>query len=261
MIKNQYFPYWFYTVLCLVGIFVVSVGVLALTPRVLIVGDGITKNRTVTLRITPPTNARQMRISHVDGFNGILWESVRKSKRWKLTAGSGTKEVYVQFRDKRGVVISAVKDEVELKVPKVLEVDMTINDEDEVTDSRYVSLELIFADGVEEIRINNTRDFDDVEPLTTLQHDVRWILTAESGKKRVYVEFIDGNDKKKVISQKITYIQPDRFIPEGSLIKGQRGQLYYFGFDGRLHPFLRSSVYHSWYKDFSNIQALVRNHF
>ncbi|OGH69548.1 MAG: hypothetical protein A3C90_00330 [Candidatus Magasanikbacteria bacterium RIFCSPHIGHO2_02_FULL_51_14] len=80
-----------------------------------------------------------------------------------------------------------------------------------------------------------------------------WTLTAGSGEKTVYVRFKDASGDTTTTVKRIMYKEPLRYIPEGTAIKGQGSAVYYFGFDGKIHPFLNSQTFQSWYPDFTKI--------
>ena len=48
-----------------------------------------------------------MRISNGPNFGNSLWESYRTSKSWELSPGSGTKTVYVQYKNEKGYTANA----------------------------------------------------------------------------------------------------------------------------------------------------------
>lgn len=212
-----------------------------------------TSTRRVSLGLSGPDNVGKMMISNYVDFREGRWEPFQSYKDWYLTQGAGTKSVYVKFRDKFAKETVVFHDFIQLIVPKEMKVDFTINQGDKNTNSRYVSLETIWSTGVESVRFsNNAKDFSQFD-WTNISKDFLWVLTAGSGDKTVYAQFQDGNGKIKTVSKKITYKQPINYLAEGTLIKGQTSTIYYLGFDGKLHPFFNSAIYHSWYPDFKNI--------
>ncbi|MBI4994817.1 hypothetical protein HZC21_04225 [Candidatus Peregrinibacteria bacterium] len=212
-----------------------------------------TKTRQVGLGLSGPDGVDKMMISNYVDFRDGYWESFQSSKIWYLTYGSGTKSVYVKYKDKSGKETVIFNDTIQLTVPKDMQVDFTINKNDKNTNSRYVSLAATWSAGVESVRFsNNAKDFSQFN-WVTISKDFSWVLTSGSGDKNVYAQFIDGNGVTKTVSKKITYKQPTNYLAEGTLLKGQTSTIYYLGFDGKLHPFFNSAIYHSWYPDFKNI--------
>lgn len=212
-----------------------------------------TKTRQVGLGLSGPDGVEKMAISNYVDFRDGNWEPFQSSKNWYLSFGSGTKSVYVKYRDKSGKETVIFNDTIQLVVPKDMQVDFTINKGDKNTNLRYVSLSATWSPGVESIRFsNNSKDFSQSN-WVTISKDFSWILSSGSGDKMVYAQFMDGNGKTKTVSKKITYKQPVNYLMEGTLLKGQSSTIYYLGFDGKLHPFFNSAIYHSWYSDFKNI--------
>ncbi len=211
-----------------------------------------TSVRKVTLYISAPDGTKKMKISNKLDFDNIDWESYAKTKKWYLDYGKGTKTVYIKFKGGDADEEKIYKDTITLSVPENMEVNFIINDGDEETDSRSVSLDISFSKSVESIFVSNQEDFSlfDFMPITK---KISWMLSAGSGQKKVYMQFKDADGKTKIISKTIQYNQSPTYIPEGSLIKGKNTPIYYLGFDGYIHPFSHPAVLHSWYDSISNI--------
>lgn len=212
-----------------------------------------TKIRQVGLGLSGPDNVEKMAISNYVDFRDGFWEPFQSSKIWYLTYGSGTKSVYVKYKDKSGKETVIFNDTIQLVVPKDMQVDFTVNKGDANVNSRYVSLALTWSAGVESARFGNSSNDLSSASWITISKDFSWVLSSGSGDKTVYAQFIDGNGKTKTVSKKITYKQPANYLAEGTLLKGQSSTIYYLGFDGKLHPFFNGAIYHSWYSDFKNI--------
>lgn len=87
------------------------------------------------------TDAIQMVISNVPGFDLAQWEPFAITKSWQLTEGYGQKVVYAKFRDSSGNLSATISDEITL-VPEVVPVDETegvINEEGEVLGEKIVA--------------------------------------------------------------------------------------------------------------------------
>jgi probable HAF family extracellular repeat protein len=84
-------------------------------------GDTRTRSRSVTLTLSatdpsPGSGVTQMRISNTEsGLSSASWEAYSTSKAWTLTVGTGTKTVYVQYRDGAGNDSVVVKDTITYK--------------------------------------------------------------------------------------------------------------------------------------------------
>jgi hypothetical protein len=65
-------------------------------------GATSTETRDVTLNLAlsdAPSGLKDIMVSNSSGFSGAEWEKYKTSKPWTLTAGNGTKTVYVKARD------------------------------------------------------------------------------------------------------------------------------------------------------------------
>mgnify|MGYP001561577787 FL=1 len=215
--------------------------------------NGETKTRQVGLGLSGPDGVDKMAISNYVDFRESVWEPFQSSKTWYLSYGSGTKSVYVKYKDKTGKETVIFNDIIQLAVQKDMVVDFTINKGGKDTNSRYVSLSATWSAGVESVRFSNDSNDFSQSNWVMISKDFSWVLTSNSGDKTVYAQFIDGNGAIKTANKKITYKQPTNYLAEGTLLKGQTSTIYYLGFDGKLHPFFNSAIYHSWYTDFKNI--------
>ncbi len=216
--------------------------------------DGHTRvvSRRVLLQIHAPKDARIMKISNDEDFTDVSWEKVAKQKTWFLDYGSGSKKIYIKFRDSVGKESGVSHINLYLAAPATFKSDFEINNGDSVAHTRTVDLHFDLTSGIETIELSNTSDFTDAESFLPEEH-LSWVLTPGTGTKTVYARFIDVAGRTHTLSQKISYTEPARFIPEESVVKGQGETLYYLGLDGKMHPFLDLATYHSWYKDFSQV--------
>lgn len=256
MSKKQYLHLFFALALLLVfvGTFWAIIAETAENPYISInLNTGTTYTRKVTLYIQGMSDSKYMKVSNGLDFPGAEWEPYLTKKNWYLDYGRGTKTVYVKFKDKRGTISQVYKDSIQLVVSQTIAADFKINNEAKETNSRYITLDLEYSDGVEGYIVGNDSNFAEKE-FKSIVDKVQWILPSGSGEKTVYVQFLDANGNKKTVSNKIIYNEPEGELSEGGLIKGQNNAVYYFGYDGRLHPFLNLGVYHSWFQDFSNVR-------
>lgn len=219
----------------------------------------VTKIRAVDLYLQGPENVAYMKISNQEDQSGADWEAYATRKSWLLGYGAGMKTVYVRFKDRKNNNSQLYKAVIQLSPPASMDVDFYISADlksptgTDKIDTREVTLTLKYSEGVEDFCVSNDAKFSLSPNFIGMVSKYGWTLTPGSGVKTVYVQFRDANKKIKTVSHQVTYIQPAVYLSEGSLVKDQNSAVYYFGYDGRLHPFINSAVYHSWYPDFSNI--------
>ncbi len=248
------FQLWLSIFICVFSVFFAN-DALAAEPYMSInLGDGLTKSRYVTLWFSPNFRAQYVRISDFSDINFGQWQPYFSQKAWLLPPGSGTKTVWVQFRDQYGLLSSVVSDSIVLTLPATTTLDFSINNNATKTTSRSVELRLFPSEGIDTISVGNTRDT--LQAPVRIQNTFQWALSPGTGEKTVFIQYTDGYGVSKIVSKKIHYTEPARYLKEGSVLKGQGDTVYYHGHDGKLHPFLHSAIYHSWFKDFSNITVV-----
>jgi len=252
MIKKQVFVAFFITILALV-FFGINTIVSAVNNEIVINnGERETKTRDVVLELDGPDNVTHMRIANDPLVAKSKWEPFVANKKWLLNFGVGTKSVYIQFRKDDGTTTRTFTDSILLKIPENLTFSIEINGGDKETNNRHVTVSSTVSQGVESMQISNVNDFTDVDNIP-VRHLISWVITENTGKKTVYVNFRDVNGEKHTVVDTIEYNQPKRFIEEGSLVKGPDSNIFYFGFDAKLHPFSSMAIYHSWFDNFNNI--------
>lgn len=218
-------------------------------------GDSTTKTRAVTLWFVPSSSpAQYIRVGESPTLSDAGWETFFSQRSWTLSPGPGTKTVYVQFRDRSGLLSPIISDSIVLTLPASPTLDFTVNNNGAETNSRYVNLTLNYTEGVETVALSNTADGFGTP--VAVQKNLTWVLSPGTGNKTVYLRYVDGYGNSKVVTKKIHYTEPGRYLKEGTLIKGLDDTIYYYGFDGKLHAFLHSGIYHSWYKDFMNVTVV-----
>ncbi len=226
------------------------------TPGVVINNNASqTKTRAVTLSVTPPKKAVSMKVSNLSDLSDVSWKPVQKETAWNVSYGSGTKTVYVRFKLKNGSQTEIYKDTIVLASPGTLAGSVDINKKKTETTSRYVTLYFAYSNGVEEVELSNTSNFETSETYP-IEDSLSWVVSPGAGTKTVYARFTDVDGKTLVVSDTIVYQQPKDYIPEGTVVKSPQDGLYYVGFDGRLHPFGHLAVFHSWFEDFVGVKTV-----
>lgn len=85
------------------------------------INAGVAETNTTSVTLTlGATDAYQMLVSNTSDLTGASWEAYATSKAWVLTAGEGTKTVYVKFRDLAGNISSAVSDTITFSLTAVV---------------------------------------------------------------------------------------------------------------------------------------------
>ena len=152
-------------------------------------GDECTENQEVTLTMDPGENTEvsEMRISENPLFTGIEWESYMETKQFMLSAGYGTKTVYVQFKDSQGQLSNVFNDQIDYLEYCGDNTAPVANDDYYSTDENTV-LNVNAASGV----LDNDTDAD-TDPLTAiLVGDVsHGSLTLNSDGSFVYTPDVD----------------------------------------------------------------------
>lgn len=69
----------------------------------IIINDGATTTLSSMVQLTLTANTvSDMELSNDDGFSSSVWEAYAATKSWQLSPGSGTKTVYVRYRNASG---------------------------------------------------------------------------------------------------------------------------------------------------------------
>ncbi|TQK53950.1 Ig-like protein group 3 [Brevibacillus sp. AG162] len=167
-------------------------------------GAEFAKTEDVTLQLTASGNTDdiEMAISNADDNSGT-WERFAASKAWKLADGStnGTKAVYVKLRDKAGNV-TKLSDTIELDVVAPTG-SITINNGDNSTKSRHVTLAITANDSTSDVQIrfaNEDNDWSDWEAATATK---AWQLNSGDGTKTVEMQITDRAGHVTTVSDTI----------------------------------------------------------
>ena len=157
-------------------------------------GDPYTTSNTVTLNLSaadPGSGVSQMRFSN-DGTTWSDWEPYGTSKTWNLAPGTGSKTVYVQFKDNAGNISTSYTDLIVLDTDPPIG-SIVINGGAAYTTNLNVTLTLSATDtgsGVSQMRFSNDEiSWSAWESYATSRP---WTLTSGNGIKSVYVQYQDG---------------------------------------------------------------------
>ncbi len=123
------------------------------TEPVLIVGSESstqTPTREVTLTVLA-FGATQMCLSNTEDFTGTEWEDYATTKSWQLETGPGTKTVYLKVVYAAGDTSTVISDDI---LPAPLAATVAINNDDDRTSTRHVTLQLA-ATGATDIQVSN----------------------------------------------------------------------------------------------------------
>ncbi len=218
-------------------------------------GTQSTKIRSVTLDMNGGIAPTKMFISNTANFDTGVWEPYVSSKLWTLPLGSGSKSVYVKFQDKNGLISIPYSDSIDIVSPGVIQGTILINKGGETTNSRTVQIDLTYSDGVEAFAVTND-SFVEEDMFLPARPFLTWVVPSGTGEKTVYVHLRDVTGGVKVISDTIKYVESERYISEGALLRSQKSSVYYMGADGKLHPFLNPIIFHSWFNTVNRIEVV-----
>ncbi|MFC1745608.1 hypothetical protein ACFL35_16575 [Candidatus Riflebacteria bacterium] len=175
----------------------------------------------LTIASTDPSGVEAMQFSN-DGSTWSQFETYQTSKIWELTAGDGTKTVYVRFRDNLGNVGDASNDTIILDQtippsPPPADGSIVINYGLDITATKTVNLSLSCKDvsGIFQMRFrnDNTGPYSPPEPYKTIRV---WNLNDLEGRRSVQVQFQDGvGNWSAAFSDDILL---DKHAPTGSLV-------------------------------------------
>ena len=145
----------------------------------------------------------QMMISNDSSFSGASWEAYATSKSWTLISGTGTKTVYIKFKDSIGNTSGSYNDTIIYSTDTTAPTGpISINGGATNTDSTGVSLTISATDDIDaagsiQMQVSNDSGFSGAswEAYATSKS---WTLTSGSGNKTVYVKFRDSAANESV---------------------------------------------------------------
>ncbi|RNB88751.1 DNRLRE domain-containing protein [Brevibacillus nitrificans] len=158
-------------------------------------GAGVTNSADVTLVMThddPDAAEPQYRLSNVEDSQWSVWKPFESPVTWSLSAGEGTKTVFMELRDGTGTVLKA-QDRIVLDTTPPTGM-IEINNGILATSTERVELTVQGSDanGPVEVMLSNDNGFTGSWiPLPT-NNKLEWNLTGGDGEKTVYAKFRDG---------------------------------------------------------------------
>ncbi len=164
-------------------------------------GAASTTSRSTTLTIAATddiddTSTMQMQVSNDSGFSGAVWEAYATSKAWTLTNGTGTKTVYVRFKDSAGNTSTGYSDTITLDDSAAPTGSIDVNSGASTTNTSSVTLTLSATDDIDstgslQMMVSNDSGFTGGvwEAYATSK---AWTLSAGTGSRTVYAKFKDS---------------------------------------------------------------------
>ncbi|MFA5211094.1 MAG: thrombospondin type 3 repeat-containing protein [Patescibacteria group bacterium] len=216
-------------------------------------GETLTDTRKVKLYIAGPSDTKQMKISNDSEFEDAEWEEYKTRKTWCLDYGKGNKYVYIRFKDSDGDISEVYSDYIKLDVASNMSVDFEIESGETETKSLKVKLTISWSKGVEIMKVSEDKNFKDAdwEPINKYRY---WYLSGEKGDKTIYIKFKDAAGREKVVSKKIYYSANLTEIEAGTLLKGTSSEVFYMGYDQKIHPIYNANIFYSWFQSFDDVK-------
>ncbi|MBU1131846.1 Ig-like domain-containing protein, partial [Patescibacteria group bacterium] len=245
-------------------------------------GAAETSSGTVSLNIST-SGASQMLIANDPNYLNSEWESVKSTKIWDLTSGLGSKTVYILFRNEFASTSTVNQS---IKVVEVMlatiDVDASILSTNKTilladnTDSALITVTVKKPDGTlatgKTVTLSSSRTAEDtvtaVNAITDASGIAKFNITSEyAGISNIIAE-AEGYTITKTVSlqfsapatlpeEKPKELEEVVEIKIGDLIKSDASNaVYYFGADGKRHSFVTSTIYYSYYTDFSTVKTI-----
>jgi len=240
-----------------------------------------TTNNTVSLSLSY-TDAAEMLIGNDSNFVGSAWEPIASSKTWTLPAGLGAKTIYVAVRNSSQLASSVVSHSVSV-VEKVVEPTIDV-----VASTVTADKPSVLADGLEKVTasvlvklstgavvagktvvLDSSRKVEDklvaVNAVTDADGIAKFEVTSEYEGVSTLMATVDGYAITKTVA--IQFTKPAATEEEkinlvevnvGDLIKSSAvsSAVYYYGADGKRHSFSNSTIYYSYFTDFSSVKEV-----
>ncbi|RST59554.1 hypothetical protein D5F11_012070, partial [Siminovitchia terrae] len=169
------------------------------TGKLSIAGNGYTNDTKVQLQIesdAPSSDGIAMRLSNTKDDWMSSWEPFSPTKEWKLAEGDGSKTVFLQFRNQRGVE-SDVYEAMTILDRTAPTGTVKINQGAKYANSRFNARLYVSAndgDGIGNIQVQFSNDKNTWSDWQGFKPDAPyiWSLTVGEGEKIVYMRLRDG---------------------------------------------------------------------
>lgn len=166
------------------------------------------------------TSTLQMQVSNASDFSGASWEAYNTSKAWTLSSGTGTKTVYVRFKDSAGNVSTGYSDTITLNDTTAPTGSISVNSGASTTNTSSVTLTLSATDDIDtsgslQMQVSNDSGFAGAS-WEAYAISKAWTLTSGTGSRTAYVRFKDSvGNTSSGYSDSITVA--DNTSPTGSI--------------------------------------------
>jgi hypothetical protein len=212
-------------VFCMVFLVSPRMAMSAFEPSVSVnAGADETSERRVSISIVGPRDAEHIRISNsLNDITNVEWSIVRDEwNAWWLPDGSGWKTVYVQFRLRNGSETRVYNDKIYLRLRESGGGSVQINDNDQYTESKNVTLSITVPDDATRMRIANHDHLGDVD-WRSVAKSTRWTLDDGVGRRMVRLQFKDKNDKlSNIYTDEIIVVKPAEVVISVSVNNGKK---------------------------------------
>lgn len=169
------------------------------------------------------TSAVEMMIANDEQFTGASWEPYAATRSWDLSAGDGSKSVFVKFKDQAGNVMPAACT-ASIALDTVAPTDPHIEiKEGNLTNIPTIGL-ILSASGASWMKIGESEDLSN-SPLQRLESPTIFNLSPGDGQKRVYAQFFDEAGNTSAVVSAITVLDTPGgpgFVSIDSRVTNQR---------------------------------------
>lgn len=186
-------------------------------------GNTSTPSTPVTLSLSANDNygVSEMIISNNPDFSSATWELYASTKSWRILSGSGTRTVYVEYKDLSGNISNKFSDSINLLEDGVPpDGSISINSGSTYTKNSLVTLNLNLEDNnstsqESSMMISNDSSFTGAG-WESFMANKAWLLPSEEGAKSVYIKYKDaaGNTSSPYSASIIA----DLTAPTGSVV-------------------------------------------
>lgn len=184
----------------------------------------VTNKRDVNLKLTSTDTLSGMGYFKLKNEANGTWSSYEAytgtsttpmSKAWTLSADEGLKSVYVMFKDIAGNETTQVYDQIYLDLtgPKIT--NFSINNGDDYTNKRNVTLTISSTDNYSEVSHYLISNDNTTWTKVAYSSPISWTLPANPGNKTVYVKAVDALGNVGAITTDTIYY--DEVLPTGSI--------------------------------------------